>query len=66
MLLEDLWQARRCRGEVLEIELFDVIWIGGRQASWLAWVNLSLRSSYISFSFSFPLVFVITSSVGEP
>ena len=44
VLLEDLWQ-------VLGIELLVVIWFAGRQACWLAWVNLSLRSPLFSFSF---------------
>ena len=65
MLLEDLWQARKCCWEVRGIELLVVIWISGRQACWLAWVNLSLRSLFSAFLFSSPF-FVITSSVGEP
>ena len=52
--------------EVFGIKLLLVIWIAGRQACWLAWVNLSLRSLLVFFPpFSF-LVFVVTGSVGEP
>ena len=61
--------ARKCCWEVLKIELLVVIWIAGRQACCLAWMNFNLRSLNpppSHFSFFSPLVFVIIGSVGEP
>ena len=58
MLLEKLWQARKCCWEVLGIELLVVVWIAGRQACWFAWVNLSIRSRpfFVFFSVGFLLL----------
>ena len=57
VLLKDLWQARRCCWEVHEIALLIVIWITGKQASWLAWVNISLRPPYPPFFLFFSVDF---------
>ena len=58
--VEDLWQAKKCRWEVLGTELSVVIRIAGRQACWLAWMNLGLRSLISLFFFSSPLVFIVS------
>ena len=58
MLLEDLWQARKCCWEVLGIELLVVIWIGGRQACRFTWVNFNLKSPSF-FVFISLLVFLL-------
>ena len=66
MLLEDLWQARKCCWEVLGIELLVALWIAGRQACCLAWENLSLRSPPPFFPFLLRRFFIVTGLVGEP
>ena len=57
VLLKDLWQARKCCLESSWYRSFGGCFgIFGRQACWLAWVNLSLRSPSLLFPFRFLLL----------